>query len=164
MQEKLSVCEMPVAAASVFIALVATLAGPRPNHGMTRDRLAAANIRKTKQLAGLQTVLQAAQSRNQALTTELSGTHLALEKVQAQLATLTTERDDLLAQVATFTAKTQELEGKLAAVGDEAAKLKELWSLNELSKERDAATARAEKAEERIRQLTLELHRSGVWP
>jgi hypothetical protein len=46
----------------------------------------------------------------------------------------------------------------------EAAKLKEFLSLQEAQKERDDAAERATKAEDRIRELTLELHRAGVWP
>jgi chromosome segregation ATPase len=164
MRERLSKCELPVAAASILIALIATLAGPRLNHGMTRDRLVAVNVRRTRQVAGLQAALRAAQSSNRALETELAGASIALENAQSQLAALVTERDALAAEVATSACKTLELEGRLATITDEAAQLKELLSLHELSRERDAATARAEKAEERIRQLTLELHRSGVWP
>lgn len=164
MHEKLSKCERPVTAACVVIALIATVAGPRLNLGMTRDRLAATDVHRTSQITALQTALQEARRHGRLLEAQVAGTELALQNAQAEVAALKAERDDLVAQVATATNRMSELEGRLAALGVEADNLKELRSLHELTQQRDNAVARAERAEDRIRELTLQLHRSGIWP
>lgn len=164
MRVKLSKCEMPVAAMSILIVLVATLAGPRLNYGQAPDGTAAQHVRKTRQVAELQTALKTAWSVRKTLETELSGTKLALEKAQSQLSTLKADRDALATQVATAKEKARRLETELAAARQETGKPQQTPQLDQLTKERDEAIARAKRAEERNRQLTLELHRAGIWP
>jgi len=164
MAERLSKFEVSVAALSGVIVLVATLTGPRLSHGVSRDTLAVTNARQDRQISELETALQGAQEEGRTLQTQLADAGLQLEELRSELAALKQERETLSTQLAASTDKAREFEEKLQVTDQEAAKLKELLSLQEANKERDEAKARAEKAEERIRELTLELHRTGVWP
>jgi len=164
MTERLSKLEVSVAALCGVILFVATLSGPRLSHGVPRDRLAAVNMRQSQEISVLERSLDAAREQQGALQEQLAEAGQQLEAVRADLSTLKQERETLSAQLATSAQQIRELEMKLQATDQEASKLKELLSVQEANKERDEAEARAEKAEERIRELTLQLHRSGVWP
>ncbi len=163
-EENISVFEGWVIALSAVALLTATVAGPRLNRGFTRDELAVANVVKTKRISHLAAALTATQEDRASLQVKAAETSEQLEQMRCELATLTKERDTLMAQVAATNEKVAELSGKLETTGLEAAKLKEFLSLQEVQKERDDAAERAQKAEDRIRQLTLELHRAGIWP
>jgi len=164
MRERISKLEVSVAALSGIVVFVATLTGPRLSHGVSRDTLAITNARQEQQISELQANLQAAQGRTRALQAELVEAQGQSEQLDAQVNTLKREREMLTAQLGAATEKVQALEEKLQTVDQEAAQLKELLSVQEANKERAEAEARAKKAEERIRELTLELHRAGVWP
>ncbi len=164
MKEGLSKIEVSVAALSGVIVFIATLTGPRLSHGVPRDRLAAANMRQTQEIAVLEKALAAAQEEGGSLQGQLAETGLQLTGVRSELAALKQERETLSTQLAASADQIRKLGEKLQVSDQEAAKLKELLSVQEATKQRDEAKARADKAEERIRQLTLELHRSGVWP
>jgi chromosome segregation ATPase len=110
------------------------------------------------------TALTATQENHASLQTKAAETRRQLEQMRCELAALTKERDTLMAQVAAANEKVEELSSKLETTGLEAAKLKEFLSLQDVQKERDDAAERAQKAEDRIRELTLELHRAGIWP
>jgi chromosome segregation ATPase len=163
-EENLSVVEGWVIALSAIAVLTATVAGPRLSHTVTRDELAVVNVAQTRHISRLVAALTATQKEQASLQTEAAEKGRLLEQMRSELATLTEERDALVAQVATADAKVQELNTKLETTGMEAAKLKEFLSLQEVVEERDNAAERAKKAEDRIRELTLELHRAGVWP
>jgi chromosome segregation ATPase len=163
-EENLSVLEGWAIALSAIALFVATMAAPRLSRSVTRDELAVANADKTRRISRLVTALTAVEKDATALREEVTQTNQSLEEMRSELETLTKERDTLVAQVAAANAKVQELDGKLQTTGMEAAKLKEFLSLQEIQKERDEAAERAKEAEDRIRQLTLELHRAGVWP
>ena len=164
MEERLSKFEIAIAAVSGVILFVATLAGPGLDPGLSRGRLAITHARQSRRLAGLETALKTAREHSSALQSQLTQAGLVAEQARSELTALMQERDTLSTQVATCTGQIQELEKKLQSADEEAAKFRELLSLHEISKERDAAVAKAQEAEERIRALTLELHRSGVWP
>lgn len=175
MKEGLSKLEVSVAALSGLIVFIATLTGPRLSHGVSRDGLAIANARQERQIteleAALETAVKTAQERGEALETQLAEAGLELEQVRSELAAVTQQREALETQLAASAEKVGQLEAKLLTTDEEATKLKELLSLHEVTQERDTAKAheeeakdRAEKAEERIRELTLQLHRAGLWP
>ena len=164
MKESLSKFEVSVAVLSGVIVFVATLTGPRLSHGFSHDTLAVTNARQERQIADLEAALAAAREQGVTLQDQLADAGGQLETLRSELATLKQERETLATQLAAATKRVQQVEGKLRTTDEEAAKLKELLSVQEANKERDEAKARAEKAEERIRELTLELHRSGVWP
>lgn len=164
MKERLSKLEVSVAALCGVILFVATLSGPRLSHGVPRDRLAAVNMRQSQEIAALEKALATAREQQSVLQEQLTEAGHQLEAVRADLSTLKQERETLSAQLATSAQRIRELETRLQSTDQEASKLKELLSVQEANKERDEAMARAEKAEDRIRELTLELHRAGVWP
>lgn len=163
-EENLSVLEGWAIALSAIALFTATMAAPRLSRSVTRDELAVANVDKTRRISRLVTALTAAQKDSVALREQVEQTTQALEQMRVELETLTKERDTLVSQVAAANAKVQELDGKLQTTGLEAAKLKEFLSLQDIQKERDEAAERAKEAEDRIRELTLELHRAGIWP
>lgn len=171
MKERLSKLEVSVAALSGLIVFIATLTGPRFSHGVSRDGLVIANARRERQITGLEAALGTAREKGEALETQLVDAGRQLEQVRSELAAVTQQREALDIQLATSGEKVGKLEAKLLTTSEEAAKLKELLSLHEVTQERDTAKAReeeakvrAEKAEERIRELTLQLHRAGLWP
>ncbi len=163
-EENLSVLEGWVIALSVIVVFSATIAGPQLSHAMARDELALVNADKTKRISTLLTTLVSARQDNVSLRAEVAETGRLLEQVRCELAALKQERDTLIGQVAVANEKARELESRLQTTGLEAAKLKEFLSLQETQKERDDAAERAQKAEDRIRELTLQLHRAGIWP
>jgi len=162
--ERLSKMEVSVAALCGVILFVATLTGPRSSHGVPRDRLVAVNARQSQEITALESALDAAQNQGCLLQEQLAQAGHQLEEVRVNLSALEQERETLSTRLAAAMHRIGELERKLQATDQEACKLKELLSVQEANKERDEAKARAEKAEERIRELTLELHRSGIWP
>lgn len=163
-EENLSVLEGWVIALSVIVVFSATIAGPQLSHAIARDELALANADKAKRISTLLTSLVSTRQDNVSLRAEVTETARFLEQVRCELATLKQERDTLIGQVAVANEKVRELDSRLQTTGLEAAKLKEFLSLQETQKERDDAAERAKKAEDRIRELTLQLHRAGVWP
>jgi uncharacterized phage infection (PIP) family protein YhgE len=163
-EENLSVLEGWVIALSVIAVFIATMAGPQFSHVLARDELAVANADKTRRISRLLTALASTQQANASLHAEVAESGQLLEQARSELAALTQERAALVAQVAAANEKVRELDNKLQTTGLEAAKLKEFLSLQEIQKERDDAAERAAKAEDRIRELTLALHRAGVWP
>ncbi len=163
-EEKLSLFERGAVASSVVVLLIATMVGPRLNPGMARDELAVANAHKTRHISQLAASLTTARQDQAALRTQAAQTEQLLDKVRSELDALMQERDALVAQVAVANQRVQELETRLQTTHLEAARLKEFLSLQEIKKERDEAMDKATKAEDRIRELTLQLHRAGVWP
>ena len=174
-EETQSKFEVVVGVLGVVIALIGTVSSPGPDRPMSRNALAAANGRMTKHIVEMQTALRTIREYNNGLQTQLASAHQSLEdahaaarrsleKVESEMAKLMQERDTLDTQLSTSTEKIQELEIEYQAASTEADKLKQLLSLHDATLERDAAKDRAKKAEERIRELTLELHRSGIWP
>jgi len=174
-EETQSKLEVVVAVVGVVIAFIGTVASPGPDRPMSRNALASANGRMTKHIAEMQTALKTIREYNSGLQTQLAqarqsledahaGARRSQEEAQSELAALMQERDALGAQLTTSTEKIRDLETKFQMASAEADKLKQLLSLHDATLERDAAKERAQKAEERIRELTLQLHRSGIWP
>ncbi|HPC93796.1 MAG TPA: hypothetical protein PLU87_02555 [Sedimentisphaerales bacterium] len=163
-EENWSVLEGWVIALSVIVVFSATIAGPQLSHAMARDELALANADKTRRISTLLAIVTSTRQDNASLRAEVAETSRLLEQARSELAVLKQERDTLIGQLAVANEKVRELDGKLQTTGLEAAKLKEFLSLQDIQKERDEAAERAKKAEDRIRELTLQLHRAGVWP
>ena len=175
LEETQSKFELVVGVLGVVIAFVGTVASPGPDRPMSRNALAAANGRMTKHIREMQTALRTIREYNSGLQTQLAEARQsledahaearrALEEAESQLAKVKEDRATLGTQLSTSAEKIQELETMFQATSDEAGRLKKLLSLHDARLERDAAEAKAKKAEERIRELTLQLHRSGVWP
>jgi len=109
--------------------------------------------------------IQELRTRDSTLEGEVKKLSKALETSKADLASFRQVHDTLIAQLATATAKLQELEGIFQNSKVQEGKLKEYVSLQEqLKKERDEALNQAKDAADRIRELTLRLQRAGVYP
>ena len=160
--------EVVVGVFGLVIALIATVASPGPDRPVSRNALASANGRMIRHISEMQTALRTIREYNSGLQMQLATTRQLLEDAhsaaQSALAKLTQERDSLGTKVSTTTEKIEELEVQYQAASAEADQLKQLLSLHDAAMERDAAKEKAKQAEERIRELTLELHRSGIWP
>ncbi len=175
LEETQSKFELTVGVLGVVIAFIGTVASPGPDRPMSRNALAAANGRMTKHIRGMQTALRTIREYNSGLQSQLAEARQsledahaearrALEEARAELAKVMADRETLDSQLNTSAEKIQELETKFEMASAEANQLQKLLSLHDARLERDAAEAKAKKAEERIRELTLQLHRSGVWP
>jgi chromosome segregation ATPase len=142
---------------------------------MSRNALAAANGRMIKHIAEMQIALRTIREYNSGLQTQVAEARQSLEDAHAQarrsledaraeLAKLAQDRDALGTRLSTSAEKIQELEAEYQIACAEADQLKQLLSVHDAIRERDQAKEDAKKAEERIRELTLQLHRSGIWP
>jgi hypothetical protein len=114
-----------------------------------------------RELSGMLNTLRA---ENASLEDDLARAGRMLESKCDELAALQQQQELLNARVTETAAELRDTEGLLETASAERNRLTELLDLQKATEERDEATTRAEKAEERIRQLTLELHRAGVWP
>lgn len=120
--------------------------------GFSQDRLRA-------------TVARELRTRDGSLEKELKDLSKTIESTRADLASFRVVHDTLIAQVAASTAKVQEIESRIQETKTQAGKLNEYAALQEqLRKERDEALTQAKDATERIRELTLQLQRAGVYP
>ena len=95
----------------------------------------------------------------------------AFGEMRLQLCSLQKERLVLKGQVTDGTDKITELSNQLQATKTDFAKLKDQIAMDdsikqrdEAFRQRDEALARASKAEDRVRELTLQLHRAGLLP
>lgn len=105
------------------------------------------------------------QTRDSKLEEEIKRLTQDLESTQADLASFRQVHDVLITQVGATTSRVQELEARLQESKVQGGKLKEYAVLEEqLKKERDEAVGQAQNAAERIRELTLQLQRAGVYP
>lgn len=164
MRERISKLEVSVAVLSGVIVFIATLTEPRLSHGVSRDTRAVTHARQDRQISELEAALQAAQEEGRTLQTQRAEAGLQLEELRSELAALKQERETLGTQLAASVEKVRELGEKMQAADQEATKTKDLLLVQEANRARDEAEARAEKAQDRIRELTLELHRAGIWP
>jgi chromosome segregation ATPase len=163
-EEKSSLFEGAIGAVGAVIVFASTLSAPRLSVNMSREELARDGVQKTQRIEVLQTWLKTAQQGNDSLRAQLASTGSLLEEARAEIGSLTEERNGLKTQVASKTGQLKEVDGQLQELKQEMAKFKEFISFQQVAGERDEALDRAKKAEERIRELTLQLNRAGVWP
>ena len=163
-EQKSSLFEGLTAGVGVVVVLLSTISAPRLNSNMTREELNQDRTRKAQRIAALQTWLKTAQQGNEYLRTQVVSADSQLDEAQAEVSALTEERDGLKEKVASTTGQLQDVQGKLEELKQEMTQFKEFVSMQKLAKERDEAEEKAKKAEERIRELTLQLNRAGVWP
>ncbi len=162
MEEKLGGFEIAVAVVGGLIVFVATMAAPPLNRGTTRAELAMVNARQEQQIAELGTTLEVTQQERDELRFQWKQARAKLEQACSELAVLKREHETL--------------DTRLTAANEEIKKLKNDLKVQELKaelevKNREAADERVRRAEERkkkaedqVRELTLQLHRAGVLP
>jgi len=156
-----SIDETVVGVAALVLLMACGLAGIQtssrttnlePSLGFHRERLHAGQIERL-------------QTRDSKLEEEIKRLTQDLENTQADLASFRQVHDVLITQVGATTSRVQELEARLQDSKVQGGKLKEYAALEEqLKKERDEAVGQAQNAAERIRELTLQLQRAGVYP
>lgn len=174
--------ETGIGIAGLLVALIATAFGPALHLEVTKDELAAESGLRAERIEVLEALLLTSHRNNNALRAQLAENNLLRNKAYAQLGGLieqvdiaTKEREilktqfaeqrgELQAQLADAKERIKELDGDLKLANAKLAQTRELASRYALANERDAAVDKAKRAEERIRELTLQLHRSGLWP
>ncbi len=163
-EEKSSLIESVIGAVGLVIVLTSTLSAPRLKSNLSREELVHDGAQKVRRIEMLQTWLKTAHQGNDSLRAQLANSGSLLGKARSQMSALVEERDTLKAQAASTSRQLQDVDGQLQALKEEMAKFKEIVSLQQVADERDDALERAKKAEERIRELTLQLNREGIWP
>jgi chromosome segregation ATPase len=163
-EEKSSLFEGAVAAVGVVVLFASTLSLPRLTSTMSRTELTEDRARKAQRIAVLQQSLDTAHQEAEVVRAQLASADALLEQARDAMNALTVERDELQTRVTATTKQLREVDTQLEALKKDMAEYKELVSMQEVAEERDDARRRAEKAEERIRELTLQLNRAGVWP
>jgi chromosome segregation ATPase len=166
--ERMNTIEQALAGFAAVIVLICTVGAPQLNGGPTREQLVKAFVRNGRRIVQLQSSLQTAEGRVQTQKAELTSAGNSVGALQGQASSLQKERDTLQStlnkRISEDTTKIKELEGQLQAAKAEVAKLNNLITQDDTGKKLDAAVARANKAEDRIRELTLQLHNAGIWP
>jgi chromosome segregation ATPase len=163
-EEKSSLIEGVTVGLGVVIVFISTLSGPRLSHSMTPVESARKEAREARYLTNLRKAVTATYQDNETLRTRLTEAGALLEKARLEMTTLTVERDALKADVAAATGQLQEMKDEYQALQAEMTQFRQGLSDHVLAKERDEALERASKAEDRIRELTLQLNRAGIWP
>jgi len=185
--------EVGITVLGLLVAFAATAWGPRLHQGRTKDDLMEASALKSERIEVLEALLLSTHRNNNALRAQLAENNLLRNKAYGQLDGVLRERTAALKECdrleAQLTQARAEAAAELAAVQEaarielaaakerireldsgvklanaKAAQVNELASRYALATERDAAVDRAKQAEDRIRELTLELHRAGSWP
>lgn len=174
--------EVAITIAGLLAILMATVSGPRLHQGTTTDALVQASVLKSERIEVLEALLLTTNRNNNGLRAQLAENNLLRNKAYGQLDVLIRERDAALEQCVQLAAQVEaakeearlqlaqadgrimELSNNVELVKAKSDQARELESRFALASERDAAVDRAKKAEDRIRELTLELHRSGSWP
>lgn len=163
-EEKSALFEGVIVAVGMVILLAGTLSVPPLTSTMSRAELVEDRAEKTQRIVALQRSLETARQENESMQTQLTAAHSLLEEVRSEIDALTVERDLLETKVAATTSQLQDVNAQFQELKREMAQFKELVSLQELAGQRDEALQRAKRAEERIRDLTLQLNRAGIWP
>ncbi len=162
--ELLETVERVIAGIAALVVFLCTMGGPHLNWGPTREQLAKACVRSSRQVTQLQTSLQTAEHQAKTQKTELAAATNSATSLQARLNALLKERDTFTRQTSDEANKVKELESQLQAAKSEIARLKDASAKENMTGKLDAAVTRANKAEDRVRELTLQLHNAGIWP
>jgi peptidoglycan hydrolase CwlO-like protein len=149
---------------AILLIFVCTIGAPAMNHGLSKEQLAKAYARSNRHVMQLQASLQTAQGHIESQKADLIQANSSFEKTKERLEALQKERDTLKGLVDEGAAKVKDIQSQLQTAQVELAKLKNQIAKDDTVKQRDEALARATRAEDRVRELTLQLHRAGIWP
>ena len=155
-----------VAAVGAIVILVACAIADVPRLGRTAR---AAQDVKDRELdrqpfTELQAAMHQLQARNSATDTDLVKIARLLENTRSELAGLKEGHNALNTQVATTTAKLQQLEAAVQQTNERIANSGDSAVVQKIATERDEALARSKQSNEQVRQLTLQLQKAGVYP
>jgi chromosome segregation ATPase len=162
--ERIGAIEHGIASIAVLIVLACTMGGPLLNWGPTREQLAQTCVGNKRVITQLESSLQTAEGRAKAQSSELVKASNSITVLQARVNALQKERDDATGQTSNEASRVKELQDQLEAAKAENTKLNDTVHLDDTKKKLDEALERATKAEDRIRELTLQLHNAGIWP
>jgi len=162
--ELLETIERVIAGVAAFIVFICTIGGPSLNWGPTREQLTKAYLQSNRHVAQLESSLQTAEQNTKAQKAQLAAAAGSVTAIQAQVSAVQKELDASTKRTSNEAAKVKELEGQLQAAKAEIAKLKDTTAKEDINGQLNAAVARANKAEDRVRELTLQLHNAGIWP
>jgi chromosome segregation ATPase len=180
--EKLETLEQTGAILAAVILLICTVGSPLASSSLTREQLVTACVQSNRRAAQLQASLRTTEDRVKAVQVQVADRDSAVAKLQRERDAFKIKADDAATQAtnaaagaaaqatnaadqaATAAAKVQELESQLQAARAEIAKLNNKPAQDDLAKRYAEAVARANKDEDRIRELTLQLHKAGLWP
>jgi uncharacterized coiled-coil DUF342 family protein len=161
-QSRLARLEPAVMIAAAVLALAFGVRRiPRP---VTRDYPLAQQIHILQRLQELETATRQMRAETGTLTSNLAELAPRLTEIESAFATFQGEQETTESEVTQVAARADELETLLQATAERLSELDKLLSFNRLALERDQAVEDAKAAKERIRELTLELQRSGQWP
>ena len=170
-EEKSSLFESAFAIGGVLVAIILTFSSPKLESALSRQELADDRDQKVQEIASLEASLAAAQNDNEALRAQLVEVGSVLQQAQTHIQARQTEINDLEVDISALkvqrdglTAQLQDKDRQLEDLRSQIAEFQEFLSVQQAAGERDEALERAQKAEERIRQLTLQLHNAGVYP
>jgi chromosome segregation ATPase len=157
--------EMGAAVAAAIILTICMVSSvPYVNETTRGARIAKEREQDRQAMAQLQVVTRQLQARNQAAETQLAHVARLLESTRSDVSTLTEGHGTLRTQVATTTAKVQQLDTVVQQTSEELAKISGTDIVRKITKERDDAILRSQNSDGRVRDLTLKLQRAGIYP
>jgi chromosome segregation ATPase len=154
------ILETVVILAGLVLALISTF-GPVP--ALDPEEWAFQQHDRAR-LASLEAALRKLEARNDDLLRELALLEPMVERAASDTAWLQEGYDALSMQVTTTTARLADLDRAVNQTQAQTAEVSELLSLHKILAQRDEAKEEAERNAEVIRDLTLKLHRAGVYP
>lgn len=170
-EEKSSLIENIAVGAALVVVFLGTLSIPRLSTTISRAELNQDGARKAQRITSLEASLATAENESENLRgqlaqagSQLEATAAALETAHSEISGLKVERDELATRVTATTQQLRDVDSQLEDLKQKLAEFKEFVTAQQVANERDEAVERAKKAEERIRELTLQLNRAGIWP
>jgi chromosome segregation ATPase len=155
-----------VAAVAAAVILVACALSSVPYVNQTTPAARATRTREQdrQSVVQLQTTTHQLQTRNEAVEAQLTKITRLLEGTRSDVAKLTEGHGTLGTQVATTTAKLQQLDTTVRQTSERLAKFSESDAVKKVTKERDDAVTHSQESDNQVRQLTLKLQKAGVYP
>lgn len=154
------ILETVVILAGFFLALLTTFG---PASAIAPEEWALQQDNRTR-IAGLEAALRKLETRNNEVQKELAVVGPVLERAASDMTWLLQGYDALSTQVATTTTRLGDVDRILDQTQAQTAEVGEFLSLHRIITQRDEAKEEAERNAEQIRDLTLRLHRAGVYP
>jgi chromosome segregation ATPase len=154
------ILETVVILAGFFLALVSTFG---PASAIAPEEWALQQDSRTR-IASLEAALRKLEARNDEVQRELALIEPMLERAASDTAWLQQGYDALSTQVTTTTARLSDVDRVISQTQAQTAEVGEFLSLHKIITQRDEAKEEAERNAEQIRDLTLKLHRAGVYP
>ncbi len=157
--------EIGAAVAAAIILIICMISSvPYVNETTRGARLAKEREQDRQALTQLLATTRQLQARNQAAETQLANVTRLLEGARSDVSKLTEGHGTLRTQVATTTAKVQQLDTVVHQNSEELAKISGTDIVRKITKERDEAITRSKSSDSQVRDLTLKLQRAGIYP